>query len=73
MGIFVRGGNARSAVVSLYNFGDARTITMQTWLLEPGVYRLTLGSDTNDDGTIDADQTERMMVLKEKIIINDII
>ncbi|WP_316809687.1 hypothetical protein [Pedobacter heparinus] len=67
MGIFVRGGNARSAVVSLYNFGDARTITMQTWLLEPGVYRLTLGSDTNDDGTIDADETKRMMVLKERV------
>ncbi|ACU05304.1 hypothetical protein Phep_3107 [Pedobacter heparinus DSM 2366] len=67
MGIFVRGGNAVSARISLYNFGVARTVTMQTWLLEPGVYRLTTGTDSNDDGEIDADRTERMLVLKERV------
>jgi len=40
---------------------------MQTWLLEPGVYRLITGIDSNDDGEIDADRTERTLVLKERV------
>lgn len=67
IGVFVREGNSRSATVSLYNFGESRTVTMQTWLLEPGVYRLCTGTDTNDDGQIDADKTERTVVLKERV------
>ncbi|MDR6784897.1 hypothetical protein ABIE26_003543 [Pedobacter africanus] len=67
MGVFVRQGDTRSASVSLYNFGAARTVIMQTWLLEPGVYRLRSGTDLNDDGTIDADITERIVVLKERV------
>ena len=67
MGVFVRQGNQQSAKVSLYNFGKPRTITMQTWLLEPGVYKLSMGTDNNDDGEIDAGQTERILVLKERV------
>ncbi|WP_144008847.1 tetratricopeptide repeat protein [Pedobacter africanus] len=67
MGVFVRQGDTRSAFVSLYNFGAARTVTMQTWLLEPGVYRLRSGTDLDDDGAIDADATERIIVLKERV------
>lgn len=67
MGVFVRQGNNRSATISLYNFGESRTVTMQTWLLEPGVYRLSTGSDNNDDGQIDTDKTERTVVLKERV------
>ncbi|TCC96621.1 tetratricopeptide repeat protein [Pedobacter hiemivivus] len=67
MGVFVRHGDATSATVSLYNFGETRTVTMQTWLLEPGTYKLSSGTDTNDDGEIDADQLERILVLKERV------
>jgi len=67
MGVFVRQGNVTSAKVSLYNFGEARTVTMQTWLLEPGTYKLSTGTDTNDDGEIDADRIERVLVLKERV------
>jgi len=42
-------------------------VTMQTWLLEPGTYKLSSGTDTNDDGEIDADQLERILVLKERV------
>jgi hypothetical protein len=67
MGVFVRQGNATSAKISLYNFGATRTVTMQTWLLEPGTYKLWMGADTNDDGEIDADQSARILVLKERV------
>lgn len=67
VGVFVRGGNQKSAKVSLYNFGKERRITMQTWQLEPGVYKLTIGADTDDDGIIDADATEKTIVLKERV------
>jgi hypothetical protein len=67
MGVFVRQGNSKSATISLYNFGESRTVTMQTWMLEPGVYRLSTGTDTNDDGQIDADRAERTVVLKERV------
>lgn len=67
MGIFVQGGNTKSASVWLYNFGNERTVTMQTWLLEPGVYQLKSGTDTNNDGIIDADKIERKIVLKERV------
>lgn len=67
MGVFVRHGNATSAIVSLYNFGATRTVTMQTWLLEPGTYKLRMGTDVDDDGKIDADQSERIILLKERV------
>lgn len=67
MAVFVRGGDEKSARVSLYNFGNTRTVIMQTWLLEPGVYQLSMGADTNDDGEIDAERVERTVVLKERV------
>ncbi len=67
MGVFVRGGDHRSARISLYNFGRPRKITMQTWLLEPGVYKLISGMDKDDDGEIDSHQTERTVVLRERV------
>lgn len=67
MGVFVRGGDRKSARISLYNFGEARRVTMQTWLLEPGLYKLISGTDRNDDGQIDSDQNERTLLLKERV------
>src|SRR5690606_13490832 len=47
--VFVRRGDYSSAVVSLFNAGAARQVEMNTWMLAPGVYKLTIGTDKNDD------------------------
>lgn len=38
--VLVHGGNSRSLQASLHNFAAARTVTMRTWQLEPGIYEV---------------------------------
>lgn len=65
--IFVRNGDNRSLTVSLYRFGDEATLTMNTWMLEPGTYTMKRGVDTNDDGTIDEEYDTRHVTLTERV------
>jgi hypothetical protein len=65
--VFVRRGDERSAVVSLFNRGEARTIEMNSWRLTPGEYRLTIGTDRNDDGKAEEILTEQRIQITERI------
>ena len=70
--VLVRHGNTKSAQVSLFNAGKQKKITMRTWQLEPGEYKVTEGPDRNDDGIIDEVQRERDVLLEERVNSIDI-
>ncbi len=65
--VLVRQGNDTSATVSLYNSGKARQVTMRTWMLEPGVYKMTEGIDRNDDGRADEIIKKTGIQLSERV------
>ena len=53
--------------VLLHNFGSqAKTIGMRVWRLDPGSYRVTVGSDANHDDTMDSVSQDFTMELAER-------
>jgi hypothetical protein len=67
LSVFVHRGDQRSASISLYNFGAAKSILLKTWQLEPGIYILRQAPDRNDDGIPDEAGTEQKIELKERV------
>ncbi|WEK34183.1 MAG: hypothetical protein P0Y53_16975 [Candidatus Pseudobacter hemicellulosilyticus] len=67
MAILVQDGNTRSASISFFNFGAARTVQLQSWQLSPGLYSIQTGYDTNDDGQIDQPIAETRQTLAERV------
>lgn len=65
--VFVRSGDARSAVISLYNRDMAKTVEMNTWRLAPGSYELTIGTDGNDDLQAEELLTQKIMTISERV------
>ncbi len=65
--VFVRRGDERSALVSLFNRGKAKAIEMNTWRLAPGEYKLTIGTDSNDDLQAEEILTEQTIRITERI------
>lgn len=65
--ILVQNGNQASADISLYNFGEEKTVQMRTWQLEPGSYHIRTGVDLDDDGKIDEVLGEQDIELKERV------
>jgi rhamnogalacturonyl hydrolase YesR len=68
--IFVHGGDRQSASVSLYDFGKGKKVSMRTWQLEPGLYVVRKGLDSNDDEKIDKWLSTDTLQLTERV--NDI-
>jgi hypothetical protein len=65
--VFVQSGDKKSADISLYNFGKEKTVQMLTWQLEPGLYSVKEGIDSNDDGKIDELLSEQKIDFNERI------
>ena len=65
--VFVRKGDTSSAVVSLYNAGAAKEIEMNTWMLAPGVYKMTIGTDKNDDTVPEKIIMEESITITERV------
>lgn len=65
--VFVRKGDTSSALISLYNAGNQKQVEMNTWLLKPGVYRLTVGLDANDDTVAEETIQEQLITIKERV------
>jgi hypothetical protein len=65
--VFVRNGDTSSALISLYNAGNQKQVEMNTWLLKPGVYRLTVGLDRNDDMIAEEIIQEQLITIKERV------
>ncbi len=65
--IFVHRGDQRSARISLYNFGETKTVTMNSWQLEPGEYTIRIGIDSNDDSAADEPLHENTFTIKERV------
>jgi len=68
--ILVKGGDDKTVRASLYNFGNAKTIGMRTWQLQPGLYKLRSGIDRDNDGVADENLIDTTIELKERV--NDI-
>lgn len=65
--VFVHRGDKKSANISLYNFGKEKVVQMLTWRLEPGLYSVREGVDTNDDGVIDELLSDKNVELHERV------
>lgn len=65
--VFVRKGDATSAIVSLYNRDAAKSIEMNTWRLVPGSYELTIGTDSNDDLEAEDVLTNKVITISERV------
>lgn len=65
--VFVRKGDTKSALISLYNAGEQKSVEMSTWLLKPGEYRLTVGLDANDDTRAEEIIQEQLITVKERV------
>lgn len=65
--VFVRSGDATSAIVSLYNRGQEKTIEMHTWRLAPGTYQFTIGIDRNDDLQAEEVLTKKVITISERV------
>ncbi|MEO7046711.1 MAG: CARDB domain-containing protein [Ferruginibacter sp.] len=65
--VFVNSGDKKSADISLYNFEKEKTVQMLTWRLEPGLYSVKEGIDTNDDGVIDELLSDKKVELHERV------
>ncbi len=65
--VFVHRGDKKLADISLYNFGKEKIIKMLTWQLEPGIYSVKKGVDTNDDGKIDELLSDEKVELHERV------
>ncbi|GAA4432018.1 hypothetical protein GCM10023091_03510 [Ravibacter arvi] len=65
--VFVRRGDDTSACISLYNAGPAREVTMYTWMLAPGEYEITLGTDANDDTVPEKIQDRQTVKITERV------
>lgn len=68
--VLVKGGDDKTVLASLYNFGSTKTIGMRTWQLQPGMYRMRSGIDRDNDGISDEILTDTVIELKERV--NDI-
>jgi hypothetical protein len=68
--IFVKGGDDKTVRASLYNFSNEKKIEMRTWQLQPGLYKVHVGIDRNDDGLADENLSDTTIELKERV--NDI-
>lgn len=65
--VFVRKGDRSSALVSLYNAGNAKQVEMNTWMLAPGEYRLRIGTDENDDTVSEKLIHEELVTIRERV------
>lgn len=68
--VLVKGGDDKTILASLYNFGNAKTIGMRTWQLRPGLYKVRIGIDKNNDDRVDETWSDTTIELKERV--NDI-
>lgn len=67
LAIFVNSGDSHSAHISFYNFSKTKTVTANTWQLQPGTYEIITGEDKNDDGQIDGDSVKQTVELRERV------
>ncbi len=65
--VLVRKGDPVSTLISLFNAGAGRDIELHTWMLEPGVYRLALGTDANDDTLPEKVYHEMQVTIRERV------
>jgi hypothetical protein len=65
--VFVRKGDKNSALVSLYNAGDQKQVEMNTWMLTPGVYKVSIGLDKNDDTVSEELINEQSVTVNERV------
>ncbi|TDE15214.1 hypothetical protein [Dyadobacter psychrotolerans] len=65
--VFVRRGDKSSALVSLYNAGGEKQVEMNTWMLTPGVYKVSVGLDENDDAVADKSVSEQLVTITERV------
>ncbi|MDN5217136.1 CARDB domain-containing protein [Fulvivirgaceae bacterium BMA12] len=65
--VLVNQADRKKLNVSLFNFSLEKTVTMRTWRLEPGRYRLKTGPDENDDGQIDKPGMEMTFEIRERM------
>jgi hypothetical protein len=68
--VFVQQGDKHSFRSLLYNFGTPKEIGMRTWQLSPGLYKVKIGTDQNNDGIADDIITSMDVELTERV--NDI-
>lgn len=52
--------------VELYNYGAGKEVGMRAWRLEPGVYRVRTGADSDGDGNIDGREDRRTFRVEER-------
>ncbi len=65
--VLVRKGDTVSALISLFNAGTGKEIELHTWMLEPGVYRITMGTDANDDTNPEKVYHETQVTIRERV------
>ncbi|SEI45979.1 hypothetical protein SAMN04487995_0907 [Dyadobacter koreensis] len=65
--VFVRNGGKTSALVSLCNAGDQKQVEMNTWMLTPGVYKVNVGLDKNDDTVAEKQIEEKLVTINERV------
>jgi hypothetical protein len=65
--VFVRKGDTASALISLYNAGPAKEIEMNTWMLAPGIYKIIIGTDENDDTEVEKVLKEELVTITERV------
>lgn len=68
--ILVKGGDEKKVLASLYNFGEAKTVKMRTWQLQPGLYKVSKDVDLNNDGIADKNLSSTTIEIKERV--NDV-
>lgn len=65
--VLVNKANSKNLNVSLFNFGDEKTVIMQTWQLEPGHYLMETSLDENDDDIKDSISGEKKFKVYERM------
>jgi hypothetical protein len=65
--ILVNGGDQRFLQVTLYNFGQERSVQLRTWQLQPGRYCVSTGLDKNADDSIDEALTTDTITITERV------
>ena len=65
--VFVRNGTMNSVLISLYNAGEKKQVEMNTWMLAPGVYKVNVGLDKNDDTIAEKQTQEQFVTINERV------
>ncbi len=65
--VLIRGGSNKTVFASVYNFGQEKRVSMRTWQLQPGQYRVRMGIDQNEDGSVDRSWSDTIVTIKERV------